>query len=57
MMGKEYTVKERYRPSRGENVIIRVAATAEHEETCISCRAENSCHECVLGLKREDGSK
>ncbi len=57
MMGKEYTVKERYCPSRGENVIIRVAATAEHEETCISCRAESSCHECVLGLKREDLSK
>lgn len=53
-MGKEYTVKERYCPARGENIIVRVAATAEHEETCVSCVSKKSCGECVLGLKRDD---
>ena len=52
-MGKEYTVKERYCPSRGENVIVRVEASSKHEETCVSCRSENHCEECVLGLKRD----
>ncbi len=52
-MGKEYTVKERFCPVRGENVIVRVAASAEHEETCVSCGQKDGCGECVLGLKRD----
>ncbi len=57
MRRKEYTVKERYCPMRGENVIVRVAATAEHEETCVSCRHDHRCGECVLGLKHENSDK
>ena len=52
-MRKEYTVKERYCPSIGKNVIVRVAATAEHEETCVSCRSLDHCGECILGLKQD----
>ena len=53
MKRKEYTVKERFCPSMGENVIVRVEASAEHKETCVSCATKNYCRECVLGLDME----
>ncbi|MBQ6809098.1 MAG: hypothetical protein IJP09_00135 [Clostridia bacterium] len=54
MKRKEYTVKQRYCPSRGENIIVRVSASVNHEEICLSCHGKNLCKECVLGLRMEE---
>lgn len=53
MRRKEYTVKERYCPSKGENIIVKVEASAEHRETCVSCNVNGDCEKCSLGLNRE----
>lgn len=50
MRKKEYTVKERYCPALGENIIVKVESTAEHRETCIYQGKDEKCSECVLGL-------
>lgn len=54
MRKKEYTVKERYCPSKGENIIVKVEASAEHRETCVSCDVNGNCVKCSLGLQREN---
>lgn len=52
MKNKDYTIKERYCPSRGENIIVRVEASITREETCLSCNGKTGCTECVLGINR-----
>ncbi|MBQ7014903.1 MAG: hypothetical protein IJN12_02140 [Clostridia bacterium] len=53
MKNKNYTIKERYCPSRGENIIVRVEASITREETCLSCNEKSNCTECILGLNKK----
>lgn len=50
MFKKEYIVKERYCPLCGENVVVKVEASAEHREICVSCGRNRGCEDCLLGI-------
>ena len=52
MKSKDYTIKERYCPSRGENIVVRVEASVNREETCLSCNEKKDCNNCVLGINK-----
>ena len=53
MKNKNYTIKERYCPSRGENIVVRVEASINREETCLSCNENNNCNDCILGINKK----
>ncbi|MBQ2881975.1 MAG: hypothetical protein IJE40_06870 [Clostridia bacterium] len=57
MKNKDYTIKERYCPSRGENIIVRVEASITREETCLSCNEKQNCKVCVLGINKKSLEK